>query len=164
MIGRRSALARLHGLVDAAPVGADLRAADGPEIALVSGEAGIGKTRLLREFVEALPADVTVLTAQARPGSMGRPLDVMGQLADGSNDIAEVRGVVEAAATRGRTVLVVEDLHWADAESAHVIEQICNVALPRLVVVGSYRGTDLSRKAPGGELVLRLTFALLHSW
>lgn len=156
MIGRRSALARLHGLVDAAPVGADLRAADGPEIALVSGEAGIGKTRLLREFVEALPADVTVLTAQARPGSMGRPLDVMGQLADGSNDIAEVRGVVEAAATRGRTVLVVEDLHWADAESAHVIEQICNVALPRLVVVGSYRGTDLSRKAPGGELVLRL--------
>ena len=28
MIGRRNALARLHGLVDAAPVGADLRAAD----------------------------------------------------------------------------------------------------------------------------------------
>ena len=25
--------------------------------------------------------------------------------------------------------------------------------MPQLVVVGSYRGTDLSRKAPGGELV-----------
>ncbi|MEZ5270912.1 MAG: LuxR C-terminal-related transcriptional regulator [Ilumatobacteraceae bacterium] len=156
MIGRRNALARLHGLVDAAPVGADLRAADGPEIALVSGEAGIGKTRLLREFIEALPADVTVLSAQARPGSMGRPLDVMGQLADNTNDPAEVRQVVEDAAARGRAVLVVEDLHWADAESAHVLEQICNTALPQLVVVGSYRGTDLSRKAPGGELVLRL--------
>jgi hypothetical protein len=34
----------------------------------------------LREFIDALPADVTVLTAQARPGSMGRPFDVIGQL------------------------------------------------------------------------------------
>ena len=158
MIGRRSALERLQGLVDAADVGADLRAADGPEIALVSGEAGIGKTRLLREFIDGLPADVTVLTAQARPGSMGRSFDVVGQLGDdlAADGPTAVGGSVAAAALRGRTVLVVEDLHWVDADSAYAIEELCNEPLPQLVIVGSYRGTDLSRKAPGGELVLRL--------
>ena len=87
MIGRHTSLDRLLGLVEAAEV----RSGDGPEIALVSGEAGIGKTRLLREFIAALPADVTVLTAQARPGSMGRPFDVVGQLGPaGDNSAARI--------------------------------------------------------------------------
>jgi DNA-binding CsgD family transcriptional regulator len=153
MIGRHPALSRLLGLVDAAEV----RSGDGPEIALVSGEAGIGKTRLLREFIEALPADVTVLTAQARPGSMGRSCDVIGQLGPaGDNSAATARAVLEAAVAAGRALLVVEDLHWADADSVHFLEQICMQPWPQLVIVGTYRGNDLSRKAPGGELVLRL--------
>jgi DNA-binding CsgD family transcriptional regulator len=162
MIGRHGALDRLQGLVDAAEVAVATRSADGPSIALVSGEAGIGKTRLLREFVDSLPPDVTVLSAQAQPGSMGRPFDVIGQLvttADGPgpDSIGEaVQLVIAEAVTRGRTLLIVEDLHWADADSVYAIEQLCAQTWPQLVVVGSYRGTDLSRKAPGGELVLRL--------
>ncbi|MDP1877293.1 MAG: AAA family ATPase, partial [Actinomycetota bacterium] len=153
MIGRHSALSRLLGLVEAAEVASS----DGPEMALVSGEAGIGKTRLLREFIDAVPADVTVLTAQARPGSMGRPFDVVGQLCPpGDNPPAAARALLEAAIATGRTLLVVEDLHWADADSAHFLEQICMQPWPQLVIVGTYRGNDLSRKAPGGELVLRL--------
>ncbi|MDO8364172.1 MAG: LuxR C-terminal-related transcriptional regulator [Actinomycetota bacterium] len=153
MIGRHPALSRLLGLVEAAEV----RCSDGPEIVLVSGEAGIGKTRLLREFIECLPADVTVLTAQARPGSMGRPFDVVGQLGPaGDNSAATARSVLEAAVAAGRTLLVVEDLHWADADSVHFLEQVCMLPWPQLVIVGTYRGNDLSRKAPGGELVLRL--------
>jgi DNA-binding CsgD family transcriptional regulator/tetratricopeptide (TPR) repeat protein len=153
MIGRLPALTRLRGLVDAAEVASG----DGPEIALVSGEAGIGKTRLLREFIDGLPTDVTVLTVQARPGSMGRSLDVIGQLGPtGDNSAATARAVVEAAVATGRTLLVVEDLHWADADSVHFVEQVCMQPWPQLVIVGTYRGNDLSRKAPGGELVLRL--------
>ena len=153
MIGRHSALSRLLGLVEAAEVASS----DGPEMALVSGEAGIGKTRLMREFIDAVPADVTVLTAQARPGSMGRPFDVVGQLCPpGDNPPAAARALLEAAVATGRTLLVVEDLHWADADSAHFLEQMCMQPWPQLVIVGTYRGNDLSRKAPGGELVLRL--------
>jgi DNA-binding CsgD family transcriptional regulator/tetratricopeptide (TPR) repeat protein len=121
----------------------------------------VGKTRLLREFIAALPNDVTVLAAQAQPGSMGRAFDVVGQLLGGApasiDDIGdEARAVVAAAVAKGRTLLVVEDLHWADADSVHFVEQLCMQPWPNLVVVGTYRGTDLSRKAPGGELVLRL--------
>ncbi len=155
MIGRHPALSRLVGLVEVAEVASG----DGPEIALVSGEAGIGKTRLLREFIDGLPADVTVLTAQAQPGSMGRPFDVVGQLAfdeaDADAGVSAGR-VVEAAVAKGRTLLVVEDLHWADADSVHFVEQMSMRPWPQLVIVGTYRGNDLSRKAPGGELVLRL--------
>jgi DNA-binding CsgD family transcriptional regulator len=157
MIGRHGALSRLLGLIDAA----EIVTGDSPEIALVSGEAGVGKTRLLREFTAALPNDVTVLAAQAQPGSMGRAFDVVGQLLGGAvtsiDDIGdEARRVVAAAVAKGRTLLVVEDLHWADADSVHFVEQLCMQPWPNLVVVGTYRGTDLSRKAPGGELVLRL--------
>lgn len=153
MIGRHSALSRLVGLVEAAEV----RSGDGPEIALVSGEAGIGKTRLLRELIDAAPADVTVLSAQARPGSMGRPFDVIGQLGPpGDNSAATARSILDDAVAKGRTLLIVEDLHWADADSVHFLEQVCMQSWPQLVIVGTYRGNDLSRKAPGGELVLRL--------
>ena len=153
MVGRSTALQRLLGLIDSAEVAA----LDAPEIALVSGEAGIGKTRLLRELLERLPADVTVLGAQAQPGSLGRAFDVIGQLAaPGTDPATGASAAIEAAVATGRTVLVVEDLHWADADSAHLIEHLAVRPWPQLVVIGTYRATDLSPKAPGGELVLRL--------
>ncbi|MEO5724308.1 MAG: AAA family ATPase, partial [Ilumatobacteraceae bacterium] len=153
MVGRRAALQRLIGLVDVAELGT----ADGPEIALVSGEAGIGKSRLLREFVAQLPPDVVVLNAQAQPGSLGRPFDVIGQLAPAGSAPSEgAKSTVGQAVHAGRTVLLVEDLHWADADSVHVLEQILLQPWPNLVVVGTYRVNDLSRRAPGGEFVQRL--------
>ncbi len=156
MIGRSDPLDRLNGLVEAAEVGAG----DLPFVALVSGEAGIGKSRLLREFAEGLPADVTLLTAQAQPASLGRPFHLVAQLAPASAQDGDVaRAAIDAvhnAASCGRTVLLVEDLHWADAASATVLDAITQQSSPRLVVVGTYRPSDLSRGAPGGQLVLNL--------
>src|SRR5258705_12524269 len=82
MIGRGAALARLTGLVEAVQVAS----CDGPELVLVSGEAGIGKTRLLREFIARLPTNVSSMVAAAQPGSLGRAFDVMSQLSPADGD------------------------------------------------------------------------------
>ena len=124
MVGRNAALQRLRGLIDSA----EIAALDVPEVALVSGEPGIGKTRLLRELLERLPADVTVLSAQAQPGSLGRPFDVIGQLAPpGADPATGAAAAIEAAVATGRTVLLVEDLHWADAGTAIEVNVCCFV-------------------------------------
>jgi DNA-binding CsgD family transcriptional regulator len=156
MVGRSSAINRLLGLIDAA----DVMTGDQPSVALVSGEPGIGKTRLVREALGAAPNRITTLAVSAQPGSMGRPLDAVVGLApaDVSGDVqAEaVLAAVRSAAQHGPTVLVVEDLHWIDAASANLIDRIAQQPWPNLVLIATYRPTDLVRGQPGGELVLRL--------
>lgn len=154
MVGRAGVLARLTGLVAAAEVGAG----DQPAVALVSGEAGLGKTRLVRELATAVGDGVRVLTVQAQPGSIGRAGEVIAQLAPpGASDAAEAAlAAVGAAAALGPTVLVVEDLHWADIDSVNALDRIAQQPWSSLVIVGTYRPGDLFRGSPGGDLVLRL--------
>ncbi len=158
MIGRTAALDRLRAVVEMA----DLHASDLPTVALIAGEAGIGKTRLLREMLAILPRDVTVFSAVAEPRSLGRPFDVASQLAPGieedrNGDLSDaVVAVITKAAASGRVALVIEDLHWIDSDSVSVIDAIARQHLPNVVIFATYRPSDLSRGAPGGDLVLRL--------
>ncbi|MCU1393791.1 MAG: Chaperone protein clpB [Ilumatobacteraceae bacterium] len=148
MIGRTAALERLRTVVEMA----ELHASDLPTVALIAGEAGIGKTRLLREMLTILPRDVTVFSAVAEPRSLGHPFDVADQLSPGI-DVVEA---VAAAALKGRVAVVVEDLHWIDSDSVNVIDAIARQPLPNVVLFATYRPSELSRGAPGGDLVLRL--------
>jgi DNA-binding CsgD family transcriptional regulator/tetratricopeptide (TPR) repeat protein len=68
MVGRAAELERLRRLT---AVGTE------PRVALVSGEAGIGKTRLVQELLRELPAGTVALTAQSEQGSMGRPFRLL---------------------------------------------------------------------------------------
>ena len=78
MVGRARPFARLAGIVEAAEV----MTGDQPAVALVSGEPGIGKTRLVRELVAVAAGAVTTLAVTAQPGSMGRPLDAVAALVE----------------------------------------------------------------------------------
>ena len=159
MIGRSGALDRLRTVVEMA----ELHSSDLPTVALIAGEAGIGKTRLLREMLATLPSDVTVFSAIAEPRSLGHPFDVARQLTtpgpdDNRSDdpAAAVIAAITAAATLGRVALVIEDLHWIDSDSVNVIDAIARQPLSNVVIFATYRPSDLSRGAPGGDLVLRL--------
>lgn len=68
MVGRASELVRLRKL---AATSGD------PRVALVSGEAGSGKTRLVQELLNDLPASTRALTARAEEGAMGRPFALL---------------------------------------------------------------------------------------
>lgn len=94
-------------------------------LVLVAGEAGIGKTALVRRFCEALPSRARVLWGSCDPSSLPRPLgpliDVAAALDEGfeqSLDLEAPRGRLFAALrdilAASTHVLVVEDAHWAD--------------------------------------------------
>src|SRR5919197_4033503 len=68
MVGRGAELARVLRLLD--------RVAQ-PQVALVGGEAGVGKTRLVQELLTVLPDGVTVLAGQAEQGGPGRPYQLL---------------------------------------------------------------------------------------
>ncbi len=160
MVGRSAALAQLLDLVPSAGVAV----ADLPTVALVAGEAGVGKTRLLRELVAALPPEVTVLSAAADPDALSRPYSLarsaLGEsLPTGPGALDDPDVVVSHLAARlgeRPAVVIFEDLHWADAESATVIDRLAQLPSGRLLLVGSYRPEDLSRRLPGGDLLSRL--------
>ncbi|HEY8094132.1 MAG TPA: LuxR C-terminal-related transcriptional regulator [Acidimicrobiales bacterium] len=156
MVGRSAALAQLQAVL---PAAGDT-VADLPTVALVAGEAGVGKTRLLRELVALVGPGVTVMAGGADPDSLARPYSlvtaVLGEAVAGDLELDAVLARLATRVGDGPAVIVFEDLHWADAESATVIDRLAQLPCPRLLIVGTYRPDDLSRRLPGGDLLLRL--------
>lgn len=151
MVGRSSPLARLTALATGATA---------PAVALVAGEAGVGKTRLLREFTHALPPGITVLAGQADTNSLGRPFELVrtvlgvAQLPEGADLVAVA--VAEIGSRVGsRGVVIFEDLHWADAESVEVFERLAASNLP-ILLVGTFRPDELTRMLPAADMLVRL--------
>jgi DNA-binding NarL/FixJ family response regulator len=166
MVGRDAELGQLLRL---------LGVHTGGSVALIGGEPGIGKTRLVSELLGALPPRSTVLIGQADPGTLSHPYHLLIDLvSDGGPPGAELatlttddlspqerqRTAVEllrgALPERETTVLVVDDLHWADPESVAVIERLVESATGRLLMVATYRPEALTHRHPVAELVQRL--------
>jgi DNA-binding CsgD family transcriptional regulator len=143
------------------------RAAEGRgSVVLVTGEAGIGKTALLRAFAEH--ARMPVLWGMCDSLSTPRPL---GPLRDVAADLGPAVTAVlrEAAAQheifaavletlRARPhVLVVEDLHWGDEATLDLVRFIARrIATLPLLLVLSYResvGPAHPLRAVLGDLV-----------
>src|SRR5688572_7922034 len=140
MVGRDDELHQLARLVDA----------PGPSVAILAGEPGIGKSRLVQELVAKIPASVPVLIGQADPGTLSRPFELLLDAVDACANVADsldqtlwqitadpdqsmverLRGgleVVRMITTPGPAVVVFEDLHWADSESVALFERIADL-------------------------------------
>jgi DNA-binding CsgD family transcriptional regulator len=180
-IGREAELARLHELrrVSCAGSGA---------LVLIGGEAGIGKTRLLNEFVRAVTGGRAPLFAfseclerAARPFGPFReifarfadavpdvisslaplPLQAMQHLLPAANfgpsapalekaDLFRgVRAVFAAVSQHRAAIVVIEDLHWADAATLEVLEYLApRVTGHRIMLIATLRDDVLLAGSP----------------
>ncbi len=180
LVGRT---AQVRSLADALRAAGEGR----PGVWLVAGDAGVGKSRLVRELGEhAQAAGALVLTGQCVDlGGAGLPYlpfaEALGQAASGTttapafDDLTALgpllgRGGVrhdardddrlplfEAVHTalgrlgsdHGPVLLVVEDLHWADASSRDLLRFVASrLRHERVLVVATYRSDDLHRGHP----------------
>src|SRR5262245_13085250 len=114
-------------------------------VLLVGGEAGIGKTILVRGFCEELGEPARVLWAACDPLFTPRPLGPLLALVQSDalphEVVAALAGVLRA---RKPTVFVLEDAHWADEATLDVLRLLARrvESLPALVVV-TYRDDEV---------------------
>ncbi|HEX6525161.1 MAG TPA: AAA family ATPase [Streptosporangiaceae bacterium] len=115
---------------------------------LVSGEAGLGKSRLLSEFLARLDSETVVLTGRCPElGAQGVPfapfLTVMRRLRPAGPPLlsgGEMLTELDRLSREHPVVLVVEDLHWADESSLDLFAfLIANLAHCGVLLVATHR-------------------------
>ena len=190
MVGREGELGRLLSLLDDAEEGRSV-------VALVSGDAGVGKTRLIGEVTRlAAGRGFTVLSGQcaelgdsvpylpladalrgaaqstgvrdalsSRP-ALGRLLPEGGEgpIADSDRSglarqqmFGGVLGLLAELAAATPVLLVLEDLHWADASTRDLVTFLSRMLhRERVALIGSYRTDDLHRRHPLRPVVAEL--------
>jgi DNA-binding NarL/FixJ family response regulator len=132
-------------------------------IAIVAGDAGVGKSRLIREFLEGTPAARGhVAIAQCRAfGSRpyGPILDLLEAFSPESAVIKPadsqhaqhemlVGGILRAA-DKHALIGIVEDFHWADLGTAAVLTLLSEaLANRRVMLVVTYRSDELHSDHP----------------
>ncbi|HTW08718.1 MAG TPA: AAA family ATPase, partial [Acidimicrobiales bacterium] len=115
LVGRQQELAAISAAAKAA---ADNR----PSVVWVEGDAGWGKTSLLRHALRSLPEGYTVVTAEADEFASDVSFNLLEQLGvrqatavfPAGLELLEYLGRLQST---GPVVVAVEDLHWADPES-----------------------------------------------
>jgi DNA-binding NarL/FixJ family response regulator len=146
---------------------------------LISGDAGIGKTTLIREFLRNTnPANEIALTGRCydrhTPPLYGPWIEIADQFMEFTTvdtrlpvlsmfkpDVS-IEGIenqttlfekasssFKELARHKTTILILEDLHWADQGSIEFLRFLARkIASERLLLITTYRSTELSRDHP----------------
>ena len=184
LVGRHGEMARLERALDVA-------AADGSAVALIAGEAGVGKSRLVHELatsaegrgfrvcvggcvdlgeaiwplaplremvaslVEDLDGEALDLVVGGARGVLAELVPELGGERAGGAPVSSDRlcelvvGLFKRLAQRAPLVLVVEDLHWADATTRTLFSALARVGrLRQVLLVGTFRSDELHRRHP----------------
>ena len=160
LVERDALLATLRANLEQASAGSG-------RLVLVRGEAGIGKTALIRRFVGSLDAGVTVVTGSADGVSTARPFEPLYEMSLGDTvpallstaaPRAEVfPAFVDAIRSLNVRILVVEDMQWADDASLELLLYLARrLESMRVLVLASVRD---EADAPSGMRRLLGTLA-----
>ena len=155
LLERERPLAALEAAMDT------VRGTSRGRVVLVAGEAGAGKTALARRFTDAYRQSARVLwgacDALFTPRALGPLLDVaehtggdLARVTAGGADPHEVAVALLRELTRSApTVLVLEDLHWADEATLDVVRLLARkVDSAPALVVATYRDDELALRHP----------------
>jgi len=156
LIERDYALQRLHEAVGRAGQGSGLTV-------LVSGEAGIGKTALVRRLVRDRAVDGDrVLWGSCEALFSPRPLGPIYDMASAFDaDVHDMLGVdghrarlfsavlADLQQSPRTTLLVLEDLHWADTATLDLVKYLARRIHPlRAMLLLTYRDDEVGDKHP----------------
>ena len=164
LIERESQLAALHQYAREASQGQG-------RLVLISGEAGVGKSVLLEEFAQDL-ADARWLWAGCDglfiPAALGPLLDIANQIdgellrlcsAEAKRDKLYGALLRQLSDMRTLTVIVIEDVHWADEATLDLLSYLGRrIQHLRVLLLVTYREDALVANDP-----LRLTLGGLAS-
>jgi len=164
-VGRADELAVLAAAAAAARCGH-------PQVVLVEGEVGIGKSSLLAQFASGL-AGAVVLRASGDEAELLLPYGIVGQLVASARGAggrppgllsSDLGGAVDPLAVgaelvvwlgqvcrgRGMALVVIDDLQWADGPSARaLLFAVRRLQADQVLVVVSARAGELSRLGEG---------------
>ncbi len=159
LVGREAELRTLEELFRAAGHGT-------PSFAAIVGEPGAGKSRLGSELgLRARAAGATVLVGRCSPDEDAPPLwpwraalgDLGADAPAADHDAARfavaesIRTDLVRRAEQETVVLLLEDLHWADASSLRVLRHLsAHLDIARLLVLCTWRrGSETTHQALG---------------
>ncbi|TMB79728.1 MAG: tetratricopeptide repeat protein [Chloroflexi bacterium] len=135
----------------------------GGRLAFVAGEAGVGKTALVRRFAATLPATVQLMSgacdALVTPRPLAPFLDVAALTGGELEELALARtgakphefaaGLMRELRQRAPSVIVLEDLHWADAATLDVLRIVARrVESVDSLIIATFRDDELDRMHP----------------
>jgi DNA-binding CsgD family transcriptional regulator len=180
LVGRDTELERLRARLDDAAAGRAVAA-------LIGGDAGVGKSRLVSEVTQLasgqgfivlcgqcaeigdsvpyLPFADAIRTASPEVEAAVKARPVLARLlpdgGDGRNPEADlggltrqqmfgtVLGLLAELSARAPVLLVLEDLHWADASTRDLLTFLLRMLhRERVAIIGTYRTDDLYRRHP----------------
>ena len=161
----------------------EANATRGGSVVLVTGEAGIGKTAVVSEFIRRRGDAIRVLWGACDPLSTPQPLgplaDVSRQvggalleaMAQGTNRERIFAATVDVLERSGKpVVLVMEDMHWADDATLDLMKYLGRrIGRTRALLIATYRTDEIHARHPlqvavgllPGETVKRLTLTAL---
>jgi DNA-binding CsgD family transcriptional regulator len=151
-------------------------------LVFVGGEAGVGKSALVRHFCGGRASSVRVLTGACDPLFTPRPLGPLLDIAPvvggefqalaerGARPYETAAALMRALSSGLPTILLVEDVHWADEATLDVLRLLArrSETIPALILA-TYRD-DLARthplrmllgELPPGEKIVHLRLAPL---